>query len=168
MLRRHPFVLVPSFIIFLLTHAIAIGGYFFITTSYAHSFATNPGRALTIMLTAILLLSAWLQMYGQFMDYYLDMWIVTNSRIINVEQHGLFGRTISETDLYKVQDVTSKIDGFFPTTLNYGFVYIQSAGEIVRFAFEEIPAPHLVRKIIIQNVQKDRKKHAVEAMVSEV
>ncbi len=166
-LRRHPFVLVPSFLIFFLTQVISIGAFVLITTQFEKMYSTDIGRALTVILISLLLLSAWLQIYGQFVDYYLDMWVVTNTRIINVEQTGLFGKTISETDLYKVQDVTSSIEGFFPTTFNFGFVHIQSAGEVMRFVFEEIPAPHAVRKAIIDLVQHDRKRHAIEALASE-
>lgn len=166
-LRRHPFVLVPSILIFLLTQTIGIGAFILITTQFANIYATDAGRALTVILISLLLLSAWLQIYGHFVDYYLDMWVVTNTRIINVEQTGLFGKTVSETDLYKVQDVTSSIEGFFPTTFNFGFVHIQSAGEVMRFVFEEIPAPHVVRKTIIDLVQHDRKRHALEALASE-
>ena len=168
MLRRHPFVLIPAFGLFIAVNAFAFGAYYFINTYYSGVMKTDVGLAIVIILIASLLLSAWTQFYGQFIDYYLDIWVVTTKRIINVEQHGLFGRTIAETDLYKVQDVTSDIKGFFPTTFSYGFVHIQSAGETARFIFEQVPYPHLVRKKILQLVHADRKKHAQEAMISEV
>lgn len=168
MMRRHPFVLIPAFLVFLLINTFTFGAYIFVNSQFPGVLETELGRATTIILLSTLLLSTWIQFYGQFIDYYLDIWVVTNERIINVEQHGLFGRTISETDLYKIQDVTSDIRGFVQTTFSYGYVHIQSAGKTARFMFEEVPHPHIVRKKIIALVQKDRTKHAHEAMISEV
>ena len=37
------------------------------------------------------------------------MWIITNDRILDIEQHGLFARTVSELRLHRVQDVTAEI-----------------------------------------------------------
>lgn len=163
-LRRHMFALLPGFIVFVTMHGCAFGMYYLMVNNYASAYQTDIGKTLTITLTASLLMSAWLLMYGLFIDYYLDLWVVTNTRIINIEQLGLFARVISETDLYKVQDVTSEIEGFFPTVLDFGYVHIQSAGEIGRFNFEQIPEPHQVRKKIIQLVQVDRKRHAKESL----
>jgi hypothetical protein len=58
-------------------------------------------------------------------DYYFDVWIITNERIINIEQKNLFIRTTSEVTLTRVQDVTATIGGFFPTLLDFGDVLVQ-------------------------------------------
>lgn len=86
--------------------------------------------------------------YRAFLDYYLDIWIVTTKRIINIEQQDLFHRTISEVRLSKVQDVTSESKGFFPTFFDYGEVFVQSAGELPRIVFEEVPQPQKIAKTI--------------------
>ncbi len=166
LLRRHPLVLIPSLLLFLAMHIMAILIFLYVTRLYPEMIQNDIGRAFSTFLVSILLLSAWTHMYGEFLDYYLDIWVVTDDRIINVEQHGLFGRTISEADLYKVQDVTSEIKGFFPSMFSYGSVFIQSAGEKERFVFEQVPKPHEARKMIIELVQKDRSEHAKEAMTT--
>ena len=51
-------------------------------------------------------------------DYYLDVWIITDRRVVNVEQKGLFVRQVSELRYQKIQDVTTEVEGFFPTLLN--------------------------------------------------
>jgi hypothetical protein len=90
---------------------------------------------------------------------YLDVWTVTNERIINREQHGLFNRVVSELDLYRIQDVTAEQKGFFPTILHYGNVYIQSAGVKERFIFEQIPSPYKVAKIIQKLDERAKREH---------
>lgn len=167
-LRRHPFTLIPAILIFLLINLITIAGYYIITIA-SPGLLTNPAAyaSLTI-LGALFLINGWIFSYGQFVDYYLDMWVVTDDRIVSIEQHGLFGRTISELDLFKIQDVTSDVRGFFPSTFQYGFVHIQTAGEKERFVFEQVPHPHTVRKSIIDLVNSDRRKEAKAIGAAEI
>jgi membrane protein YdbS with pleckstrin-like domain len=75
-------------------------------------------------------------------DYYLDTWIITSKRIIDIEQKGLFRRQISEIPLSRVQDVTLTVEGFFETLLKFGAVHIQTAGER-NFSIQQVP--HLER-----------------------
>lgn len=74
-------------------------------------------------------------------DYWLDVWVVTNERIINSEQLGLFNRVVSEVKLEQIQDITSEQKGFLETFLTFGDVYIQTAAERERFQFKNIDNP---------------------------
>lgn len=115
------------------------------------------GPLLTLLGGAYYLI-IWLFFITTFVDYYLDAWIVTTRRVVNVEQHDLFHRTISELDLSRVQDVTSDVKGIIPSIFNYGNVHVQSAGSLERFVFEEIPHPHDVRKKLLEFVKKDQEQ----------
>lgn len=96
---------------------------------------------------------------AQITDYFLDVWIVTNERIINIEQHGLFSRTVSELRLNQVQDITSETKGFLETFLTYGDVYIQTAGEKSRFQFKNIDNPDEVKLTIARLVAECKRRH---------
>jgi uncharacterized membrane protein YdbT with pleckstrin-like domain len=100
----------------------------------------------------------WLFFIATVIDYYLDLWLVTNYRVVNVEQHSLFSRTISELDLAKVQDITSEIKGVIPSIFNFGDVHIQTAGEKERFIFEQVPHAHDIRKKILDLVQENQRR----------
>jgi len=95
----------------------------------------------------------WILLFIIWIDYYLDVWIVTDQRIINIEQASLFRRRISELEMGKIQDVTSQVQGIIPTLFRYGYVYVQTAGEKERFVFCEVPNPAKVKNIIMQ-IQK--------------
>ena len=69
----------------------------------------------------------WLYGFLLWIDYWLDVWIVTDERVINIEQKGLFSRSVSELHFYNVQDVTTSVRGVIPTLLNYGDVEVQTA-----------------------------------------
>lgn len=155
-------VLLRGLIVFIVLLALPAVGYLFFKISLPLYLSLPVFRVIIILGTSIYLLSIWLFLFSAFLDYYLDLWIVTNDRIMNIEQHGLFGRTVSELDLTKIQDVTSEIKGIIPTLFNYGDVHIQTAAEEKRFVFEEVPNPHEVRKGILDLIDEDKKREAKE------
>lgn len=81
--------------------------------------------------------------------YYLDMWIITDERIIDIEQHGLFSREISEIPLHRVQDVTIEIHGLIETFLKFGTIRIQTAGER-EFVIKNVPQLYEIKDIILR------------------
>lgn len=106
----------------------------------------------------------------QFYDYYLDVWVVTNERIIDIQLKGLFARTTSEARLYRVQDVTAQMKGIGATIFDYGTVSVQTAGATGRFIFEQMPDPDTVVREISKLVEADRPFHKekIAALDSEV
>ena len=96
------------------------------------------------------LLFIWLYVFLIWVDYYFDVWIITNERIVNIEQKGLFNREVSELRFSRIQDVTSVVDGFVPTILNFGDVYVQTAAEEERFVFRQIPDPYTIKDMVMQ------------------
>ena len=87
------------------------------------------------------------------MDYYLDVWIVTNTRVIDVEQKGMFRREVSEFLLSRVQDITVEIPSFVATLLHYGNLRVQTAGEN-NFTAYDIPHVDKVKDVILNEVRK--------------
>lgn len=116
-------------------------------------------RPVFILGASVYYFSCWLFLFGAFLDYYLDFWVVTNDRLLNIEQEGTFSRTISELDLYKIQDATSEVQGILPSLFGYGDIHIQTAGETQRFELKQIPNPHDVRKLLMDMAEEDRKFH---------
>ena len=92
-------------------------------------------------------------------DYWLDVWIVTNERVMNAEQHGLFNRLVSEVHLEQIQDITSETKGFAETFLTYGDVYVQTAGERERFRFKNVDNPDDVKITISELVTVCKNTH---------
>lgn len=107
----------------------------------------NP--ALLWFFITTLALFFWIYIFFVWLDYYFDVWVITNERIINIEQKSLFTRVISEVTLTRVQDVTAKIDGFFPTLLDFGDIMVQTAGEEKHFHFRNVPRPEEHKEAIM-------------------
>ncbi len=158
-LRRYPLVFVRFIFFFILLAVLPYALYYVFDYMYPLLFSGPVAKPLLILCSSAYYLAIWVFFLSSFVDYYLDIWIVTNDRIINIEQLGLFARSISELDLYQIQDVTSEIKGIFPTFFNYGYVLIQTAGEVSHFNFEQVRDPHTIRKTILDLVDEDRKYH---------
>ena len=128
---------------------------------------SNPTNYVIILLVvSSLYLFGFLFVFQQFIDHWLDIWIVTSRRIINIEQQGLFSRVRSEVRLYRVQDVTSEIHGLVRSLFNFGIVYVQTAGEKERFAFEDVPDPKTIAKKIMFLAERDQHVHEQEITAS--
>jgi hypothetical protein len=96
-----------------------------------------PGSvALFIYLLMVLFL--WLLVFIDFTTYHLDVWIVTNRRIIDINQKTLFARDTITLMLEKIQDATVEVRGLMATLFNYGTLIIHTAGEnpdiVIRYA----------------------------------
>ncbi|MBU2566171.1 PH domain-containing protein [Patescibacteria group bacterium] len=162
--RRHWITLFSLFAILIVIIILPIASYLFLSFTDSSVLQNNTSLVLLILGGSAFFLFVILFLYQHFLDHWLDIWIVTNSRILNIEQKGLFARTISELRLYRVQDVTSEVNGFMRSLLNFGMVYIQTAGEKERFTFEDVHNPNKVSKLILTLAEQDRKEHLEEAI----
>ncbi|KKQ77632.1 MAG: hypothetical protein UT00_C0008G0004 [Parcubacteria group bacterium GW2011_GWA1_38_7] len=91
--------------------------------------------------------------------YTLDVWIVTNRRIIDSAQHGFFNRTISELHLTRIQDISVETRGFVQTILHFGDLQVQTAGTEEKFKFHQIPHPEKVKDEIMKLVSTSLPPH---------
>lgn len=83
------------------------------------------------------------------MDHYLDMWIITDERILDIEHAGVFRREVSEFLISQVQDVTIQVPGMLASFLKYGNIRVQTAGEKF-FESKDIPNPEKIKDLIIE------------------
>jgi len=88
--------------------------------------------------------------YIAWLDYYLDVFVLTNKRILRFEQLVLFGQKVSETSYQHVQDVSSQVRGLIQTMLNIGVVFVETAGENENFSFNLIKDPGNVAAQILE------------------
>jgi uncharacterized membrane protein YdbT with pleckstrin-like domain len=160
--RRHPLTLFGLYIGIFVTFVIPISIYVFVRGMNIDLFGSEAGLTIFVLFISAFLLFALLFVFIEFLDYWLDIWILTNRRIINIEHTGLFTRVRSEVRLYRVQDVTSELHGFMRHVFNYGMVYAQTAGGTHRFTFEDVSEPKEAAKIILQLCERDQRAHEQE------
>lgn len=154
-LHRHWFVFIGKFGLCVLLMAVPVGIWFvWDLQSSTPLDSSSFGYGLAIMAAGLYYLFIWMLAFGFWLDYYLDYFLITDRRVVDIEQSGLFARSVAELRLYRIQDVTSEVKGLWPTLLRFGNVYIQTAGEKERFVFQQVPHPDLVVKQLLKLTDK--------------
>lgn len=132
---------------------ILMAGLFFFALIYTPFFFPEAfgleSKKVIMLIENMFLLGLWLYGFLIWIDYYFDIWIITDQRVVNIEQKGLFMRVISELNYRKIQDVTAEEKGFIATVVNYGDVFVQTAGEQERFVFRTISDPYKIKELIM-------------------
>ena len=159
--HRHWFNIAVQFIAIFLVILLVI--FIYPTLPALFPAIQNEYFAIFNFLFSLFLMFVWVFAFLIWVDYYFDVWIITDRRIINVEQKGLFSREVSELEHVRVQDVTTDVKGFFPTLLNYGDVFIQSAAEKERFQFESVPNPYAIKDLVMK-LQKEQAKEETDEL----
>ena len=162
--RRHWFDILKQFLAIFAMVALLIGSFFFFTWLFPSIQLENDvnKKLLFVFAENIFAMMIWILSFLIWIDYYFDIWIITSLRVINVEQKGLFSRNVSELELERIQDVTTEVRGVIPTFLNYGDVFIQTAGERERFQFHNVPDPYHIKDLIMKLQEKQEKAEANE------
>jgi len=106
---------------------------------------------LGLFLYCLWLLFLWVAIFVRWTDYYLDIWVVTDKRVIDVEQKGLFNREITTASLERIQNVTINVRGLFATLLGFGDVQIETAGaELHQIVIRSSNNPERVKEMILR------------------
>jgi hypothetical protein len=132
MVRKHWFVILAELsgiVILIMLPFVALFGFALFNGTFAamginlYEFANVIGFAV-----ATWLLLSLLGGFTIWTHYYLDLWIVTDRRIILVDQIHFFSRNVSVFRLERMQDIEYTIKGIIPTLLNFGSLKAQTAG----------------------------------------
>jgi len=98
----------------------------------------------------------WQMLFARWTDFYFDIWIVTNWRIIDIDQKGFFNRDVATLlNLDKIQDVATQLSSVIGNLLGFGDIQIQTAASHREFIFKEAANPQEVERII-RRAQEER------------
>lgn len=158
-IHRHWFNILTHFVAIIIFTLVTLG-FFFLAPVLTALFDITLNSAAVYFITTLVFLFLWIYGFFIWIDYYFDVWIITDERILNIEQKSLFMRVISEVDLGRVQDVTTKVEGFLPTLLDFGDIFIQTAGQDKHFHFRKIGNPDLHKDEIVRLVKKIHEKRS--------
>lgn len=93
-----------------------------------------------------------------FLDWYFNVYIVTDKRIVDIDFWGLLYKNVSEATYANIEDVTYSTGGVLQTMFNFGSITIQTAAEQREFEFDGVPNPAEVYDKITDLVQGQSKK----------
>lgn len=153
-IRRHEIILLPAVISVAMLAIFPQIFYMLIAPSMMPFLLEAPYRDIFFLATTVYYGFLWIGSFVAWSDYYLDIWILTDQRIIDVEQKGFFHRVVSEVDLKRVQDISSSVTGLIPSFFGFGNIMIQTAAEMNKFTMENIPHPVTIRRQITELAKK--------------
>ena len=152
-LRKHWFVFFKLSIGIVCAGVIPLLVVFLLSLSDSFSLSQIAPPAVWTFAGALWLLVIWMALATVWTNYYLDIWIVTDKRIVYVEQIALFRRKVVTLRMERIQDVTDEMHGVLETLLGFGTLRIQTAGPMGEYTvIEGIPDPERVRNRILTQI----------------
>src|SRR3989344_7177984 len=164
--RKHWFVMlavgVTMFVLALLPFFLYYFLFFELSNQFFSSTLNITGSLLTTILEAIQkwgafgyplwLLILWTFFFVEWTDYYIDALVITNKRVIDIEQKGFFNREITSFNYHNIQDITVETRGIIQTFFKFGFIHIETAGDDRHriIAIKYASNPEEARTIILQ------------------
>lgn len=124
--------------------------------------AIKPDILPLLWLTLVGLLVGLFIFFFYWMGWYFSVFIVTNMRMVQVTQKGLFHRTIVDLGLDKILSVNYQIAGLEETMLGFGTIVIQTfVGDLV---IEKVGHPadiheritHIIKELDIRPVTPEQ------------
>lgn len=146
--RRHPWVLAKT--------GLIIVGIILIVLIAFLSFGASFTSSIVLVAALIFII---IYCFIRWFVYTNDIYILTNQRIINIDQGGFFTRRVSEAELENIQNVTYEIKGPTRSFLNFGNILIATAGsDNPGLTLKNVENPHFVQEKIINLQKKSQQK----------
>lgn len=133
--------------------------FFILFFNFVKNFITLPNISdyypIFTFLSALWILICWMMLAYGWTNYYLDLWVITNRRIILIDQRGFFSRLTSSFRLERLQDINVEVNGMIATFLDYGTIEAQTAGSSHEtFLSHYMPRPQEIKAQIIHFADK--------------
>ena len=148
-IRRHPFAFISSILILsvmALLPPILIGlsvSVFSVNLSPGMEDWIAVGAGTYYLFSLVLAIVFW-------MDYYYDLYVVTDKHILDIDQTSLLSQRIAHISMVRVQDVTTRVKGFWQNLLDFGPITVQTAGHEEDISLEDVPRPQEVAARIMK------------------
>lgn len=147
--REHWFLLFLKILVIVILMILPLG-LRLLLNSINISFESETITILSTVGIQLYYLGLLLALFIIFILYYLNVHIVSDQRVVDIDQVGLLFRQVSELNIETVEDVTGQTQGLFGNFLDYGTVYVQTAGATERFEFNNVPNPGAIASLILE------------------
>lgn len=155
MARKHWLLLARDTVGTILAALMPIALWFFVVSKMTES---ENAPLIFVFMSALWLALSFMALATAWTHYYLDIWAVTDKRIMYLEQTRLFVRQTTTLRIERIQDATVSFANAIETLLNFGTLRIQSAGAIADdLVIKGIPDPERAKRLILEEVDRQAK-----------
>jgi uncharacterized membrane protein YdbT with pleckstrin-like domain len=106
---------------------------------------------------SLFLIFIWLIIFIFWTDYFVDSWIITDSRVIDFELKGLFHKDVASVRLENIQDVKVNVIGIVEHWLKIGDIHLQTAGANKEFVIRGVCQPDEMKAKIFEAIHNLKK-----------
>lgn len=146
--RKHPIVMRKGLIIGMAAWLVGPVYVLFLTFIYASQPEKYPSvnmffasLGLSILLGILLLVPSWI-------SWYFSVFIVTDQRLIQITQKGMFSRSVVDMGLGQIQMVNYEVAGLQETLLGFGTITMQTfVGDLV---IHDLHHPAKIQKKLLE------------------
>ncbi len=132
--------------VFTILAAVYFGLLFFMYSLLSGGFATS-------IVFIVGLFGIALYIFRTFMIWYLDVMIVSHQRLLDIDQRGMFNKTVQEIQWKVVEDVVYQQRGVFQSVFNYGTVIVKTNNADISVELHHVYNPKRIRDIISEYAQ---------------
>jgi len=148
--RKHPIVMRRGLIIGMA--AWLIGPLYTMILTYVRP-NNYPSMSFFFMSLLVSILLGCLILFPSWIGWYYSVFIVTDQRLIQITQKGLFNRTVVDLGLNQIQMVNYQIAGLQQTALGYGTIMMQTyVGDLI---IHDIHHPARIQKQLLKILRQE-------------
>lgn len=159
--RRHWFVMLPIFLVTFILAAAPTILYYLLSADFVPSTQNFLAKENLVQIKSFIeewrsfaysiwLLLLWIFLFIEWTNYYLDFWVISNKRIIDVEQRSFFHRDVTSFNYSQIQDITVETRGLLETFFKFGTLHIQTAGHNREIVIKDASHPEEARSLILR------------------
>lgn len=91
-------------------------------------------------------------LFYDWISWNYSVFIITDQRLIQISQKGLFNRSVVDVGLDKIQNINYQIDGIQETLLGFGTILVQTfVGDLV---MDKIHHPQVIQEKIVKIIKE--------------
>lgn len=136
--HQHPFVLLHPILI-----ATAL---LFVPVLMVALVGTGWVVSISFVFALLAILKIWISWYG----WRRTLFLVTNERIVFLEQKGFFERDLVEAPLRSIQQVAHNVSGILRTVAGYGNLSLSTSSSLQPLMIPSIPDPYAIQQEIVR------------------
>jgi hypothetical protein len=93
-----------------------------------------------------------------FLNWFFNVYIITDERVVDVDFYSLLYRNISYAKIEKIEDISAVTSGTLGAVFDFGTVNIQTAGSTNEFEFEHVPHPSRVTSFLNEMLLEEERE----------
>ena len=161
--RKHPVVMRKGLL--LASFGLLLGPLYTLILTYANA-NNSPTLGFFFASFGVSLLIALLLMFPSWIGWYYSVFIVTDQRLIQITQKGLFHRSVVDLSLSQIMMVNYEVAGLQQTLLGFGTIMMQTyVGDLV---IHEVHHPAKIQKQLLKILRGQGVMDNSPPMVKEV